>query len=125
MRQRVEALSGLKVCAVAAGHGANCAVAAAGELFTWGSGWDWRLGHGDSADQLAPKRVEALQDEWVVAVSHADRHTVAATRGGVYGWGKAVGLGLQENTAVVQDGAGMRRIMSPYHCPQLSCVPRS
>ena len=58
--QRVEALCGLKVCSVSAGVLVSCAVAAAGELFTWGSGRDGRLGHGDTADQLAPRRVAAL-----------------------------------------------------------------
>ena len=34
--QRVEALSGIQVYSFAAGCSANCAVTAAGELFTWG-----------------------------------------------------------------------------------------
>ncbi len=46
---------------------------------------------------FAPKRVEALQDEWVVAVSVGVFHTIAVARdGGVFGWGAADGLGLQE-----------------------------
>ena len=122
MPQKVEALSGLKVCAVAAGDDASCAVTAAGGLYTWGNGDFGRLGHGDIAPQLAPKRVEALRDEWVVAVSHAMLHTIAVTRdGGVFGWGEADGLGLPEDAADVQDGC----VISPCRYPQLTCASRS
>jgi alpha-tubulin suppressor-like RCC1 family protein len=68
--QKAEALSRLKVWAVvAAGCDVSSAVTAAGELYMWGGRADGRLGHGGTAAQLAPKRVEALQDECVVAVS--------------------------------------------------------
>ena len=42
-----------------------------GALFTWGSGENGQLGHGDTADELAPRRVDALyfQGDWVVAVA--------------------------------------------------------
>ncbi len=32
-----------------------------GTLWTWGSGGDGRLGHGDTSDRLVPATVEALQ----------------------------------------------------------------
>ena len=54
--QKVEAWSGLKVCAVAAGTNASCALTAAGELYKWGDRSCGMLGHGDIADQHAPKR---------------------------------------------------------------------
>ena len=107
---------------------ASCAVTAAGELYTWGSGVRGRLGHGDTAGQLAPKRVEALQDERVVAISPASCHTVVVTfTGSVFGWGEAEGLGLPEAAITVHDEHdGTRRIGSPYCFPQLACVlPRS
>lgn len=34
-----------------------------GHLFTFGSGWFGRLGHGDLANQATPKRVESFDDE--------------------------------------------------------------
>ena len=81
LTQKVEALSGLKVSAVAAADDVSCAVTAAGELNTWGGGYCGRLGRGNVADQIAPKRVEALRDEWVVAVFAGVYHTIAVTRG--------------------------------------------
>ncbi len=85
--------------------------------------------------QLAPKHVESLREERVVAVSVGVFHTIAAsTRDcSVFGWGRAEGLGLPEAITfeVVQpgeDGDDEERevcIMSPHRYPQLSCVPRS
>ena len=70
----------------------------------WGNGVDGCLGHGDEEDQCAPKRVDALRDEWVVAVTCGVRHTIAAVRdGGVFGWGFVDGLGLPEAAAAVPD----------------------
>jgi len=83
--QRIEALR--EVRAVAAAEDTGCAVTATGELYTWGNGYHGRLGHGDDAEQHVPKRVEALRDEWVVAVSSSNWHTTAVSRdGGVFGW---------------------------------------
>ena len=94
--QRADALSGFNVCSVAAGERRSCAVTAAGELFTWGYGGAGQLEHSDTADQLAPRHVEALQGEFVVVVSAGGNHNIAATRGGsVFGWEKASSLGLQ------------------------------
>ncbi len=124
--QKVEALSGLEVCAVAAAGGASCAVTAAGELYTWGSGYRRRLGHGDSADQVAPKRVEAPRDEWLVAVALGLYHTIVATRdGSVFGWGVGGGLCLSEAAASEHDENGILSVVLPNRYPQLTCVLRS
>lgn len=63
----------------------------AGELCTWGSGVDARLGHGDCVDQFAPKCVEALRGELIVAVSAGMLSTIAVSTHdcGVFGWGRA------------------------------------
>jgi len=47
------------------------------------------LGHGDQQSQLLPKKVEALADQRVVAVSAAHAHSLALTAdGAVFTWGK-------------------------------------
>ena len=120
--QRVDALSGIDVCAVVAGMCASCAMTTTGELFTWGCGSHGVLGHGDESHQLAPKRVDALKDEWVVAVTFGISHTIAAVReGGVFGWGLVDGLGLPEAAATVPDNGDC--ILSPCRYQQLSCMP--
>ena len=126
--QKVEALNRLEVCAVAAAEFVSCAVTATGELYTWGRGYFGPLRHGDEMAQLAPKRVEALRDEWVVAVAPGSYHTIAVTRdGGVFGWGRAEGLGLPEAAPITTgvNAAGVRLVTSLFRFPQLSCVPRS
>jgi alpha-tubulin suppressor-like RCC1 family protein len=40
-----------------------------GELFSWGTGEDGLLGHGDTNDQPSPKRVEVLRDVRVSSVA--------------------------------------------------------
>jgi alpha-tubulin suppressor-like RCC1 family protein len=79
------------VCAVAVANFASCAVTGTGELYTWGDGNFGLPWHDDTAAiQLAPKRVRAIRDNSVVAVSLAWCHTIAVTReGGVFGWGAA------------------------------------
>ena len=115
-------LSKHKACAVVAGNDTSCALTIAGELFTWGDGYRGRLGHGDEADQLAPKRVEAFRDEWVVAVTCGNGHAVVAVRdGSVFGWGCVDGLGLPEAPAAVRDDGNC--VFSPCRYQQLSCIP--
>ena len=118
----VDALRGLNVRAIAATTDSTCTVTAAGELYTWGTdGQFGRLGHGDKTGQLAPKRVEALRGEWVVAVTCGLHHTIAVTRdGGVFGWGKADRLGLPEAAAAVPDDGDC--VLTPCRYQQLLCM---
>ena len=51
--------------------------------------------------------MEALRDEWVVALSAGDSHTSLVKRdGGVFGWGAADELGLPEAAAAVLEEDG-------------------
>jgi hypothetical protein len=121
--EKVDALCGLNVCAVVAADYASCALTATGELFTWGDGECGKLGHGDEAEQPAPKRVEALRDECVVAVTCGKRHTVAVVRGGgVFGWGYVGGLGMPEAAANMGNN-GDECVFSPSRYQKLSCMP--
>ena len=118
--QKVDVLSGLNVCAVVAADTASCSVTATGELFTWGDGERGRLGHGDEANQLTPKRVDYLRDAWVVAVTCGKRHAMAVVRdGGVFGWGYVDGLGLPEAAAAVPDDGDC--VFLPRRYEQLWC----
>jgi alpha-tubulin suppressor-like RCC1 family protein len=50
-----------------------------GELFSWGRGHRWVLGHGDTKHQPSPKRVEALRGIRVSSVSIGVDHALALT----------------------------------------------
>ena len=79
--------SSLRAMSVSAGAAHSLALAAAGEVWSWGFGLDGRLGHGDLQHQLLPKKIEALADS-VVAVSAGSDHSLALTAdGAVWSWG--------------------------------------
>ncbi|EIE21610.1 RCC1/BLIP-II [Coccomyxa subellipsoidea C-169] len=85
---RLVALPGRRtVAAVATGKHHTVAVTRAGELFTWGSNRDGRLGYTAVDSQPTPRRVTSMRQR-VMAVAAANRHTVVLAEGGtVYSWG--------------------------------------
>ena len=112
---RVDALSGIRVSSMATEATANCTVSGVGELFTWGYGRAGRLGHGDASGQHAPRRVAALQGEWLIAVSPGVAHTVAVTRcGSVFGLGIAKRLVLSDTASKDVHGVVFSVLPSRY-----------
>ena len=76
------------VVAASAGTHHSLAITADGSVWSWGSGGFGKLGHGDEQNQLLPKKVEALPDRRVVAVSAGEYHSLALTAdGAVWSWG--------------------------------------
>jgi hypothetical protein len=71
-----------KVVEVAAGDAFSLAVTERGELFSFGSGLDGRLGHGDEKDSLVPRHVEGLQEQFVVKVCAGSDHALVVSREG-------------------------------------------
>ncbi|RNC45152.1 hypothetical protein TcCL_NonESM05109, partial [Trypanosoma cruzi] len=78
-----------KLIRVHAGQWHSGVINTAGELFTWGVGYQGRLGHGDKEPALVPTKVRgALTGQHVIDVACGSFHTVALTeRGAVYCWG--------------------------------------
>ena len=73
---------------MSAGGSHSLAITADGAVWSWGSGDDGRLGHGDTQLQLLPKKVEAFAGRSVIAVSAGDSHSLAITAdGAVWSWG--------------------------------------
>ena len=68
---KIEALAGQRVVVVSAGGSHSLAITADGAVWSWGSGDDGRLGHGDTQLQLLPKKVEAFAGRSVIAVISA------------------------------------------------------
>ena len=61
-----------------------------GHIFTWGNGYDGKLGHNNKKNQYTPKKVEPhwFKHEKVVFVAAGGHHTVAVTqKGQLYTWG--------------------------------------
>ena len=60
-----------------------------GSVWTWGFGGRGQLGHGETQDQLLPKKIEALAGQRVVAVSAGGDLSFALTAdGAVFAWGR-------------------------------------
>jgi len=81
---------GLRVAGVACGCYAIAAWSTSGKLLTWGKGGGGQLGHGGSASEAAPRRVEALRHTRVVGLAGGHFHSLAlAEDDTVYTWGTA------------------------------------
>jgi alpha-tubulin suppressor-like RCC1 family protein len=82
----IEALSGVVVKQVAAERYHSIVLTRDGDVFTWGSGAFGQLGHGNTGNQLVPKRMEGLTN--VTDIAAGDDHSMAVGEGGaVYTWG--------------------------------------
>ena len=80
-------LGGERAVSVTAGAVHSLALTAGGSVWSWGPGGH-ELGHGDTQDQLLPKKVEAFAGQRVVAVSAGLNHSLAITAdGAVWSWG--------------------------------------
>jgi alpha-tubulin suppressor-like RCC1 family protein len=82
----IEALNHVVVKQVAAGAYHSMVLTRDGDVFTWGYGYFGQLGHGNTGDQLVPKRVEGLTN--VMDIAAGSSHGLAVVEGGaVYTWG--------------------------------------
>jgi alpha-tubulin suppressor-like RCC1 family protein len=64
----------------------------AADLYTWGSGYRSKLGHGEEDDELRPRVLEALLGHELKLVALGASHSVALmTNGQVYTWGAGAG----------------------------------
>ena len=63
------------------------AISSNGEVFTWGHGWTYVLGHGDQYDRKVPTRVEGLSGETIVKVACGTFHMAAVSiTGKLFTW---------------------------------------
>lgn len=78
-----------RIVRIRAGQWHSGAINEHGELFTWGVGYQGRLGHGSKTPAYVPTLVQgALEGQHVVDVACGSFHTVALTAGGdVFCWG--------------------------------------
>ena len=85
--KRVEALKDIAVVQVSCGSRHSAAITADGVLYTWGSGTDGKLGHGNTESVYTPKVLSAVNN--AVHVACAASHSVAIAENGtkVYSWG--------------------------------------
>jgi len=94
----------LKVISISAGERHSAAISEKNELYTWGNGSNYRLGHGLLSNEYQPKLVTSLAEYYVSRVSCGANHTVAVTTDGhVYTWGSGLNGRLGINVVSEND----------------------
>ena len=99
------------------------ALAASGQLYTWGMGLDGRLGHGDQANRDGPTVVQAFEEAGVgiTAIAAGCSHSLAGdAQGNLWSWGcaleGALGLGPENLDEAVLNPTMLVRC-HPTVCP--------
>ncbi|CAH0559020.1 unnamed protein product [Brassicogethes aeneus] len=84
----VERLNNLGVIQIECGAQFSLALTKAGEVWTWGKGDYFRLGHGSDQHVRKPTVIESLKDKKVIHVAVGALHCLAVTdTGQVFAWG--------------------------------------
>ncbi|XP_014251481.1 E3 ubiquitin-protein ligase HERC2 isoform X1 [Cimex lectularius] len=97
----VETLQGVHITRVFCGNQFSLALTANGELYSWGKGDNFRLGHPSEEHVRYPKVISALKDKVVKDVAVGVVHAVALTdTGEVYTWGKKEYALIGETTLI-------------------------
>ncbi len=90
--RQIERLRGEGIVDVSAGYGHVAAVSDAGDLWTWGTGLQGQLGHGDLENRVEPTLVATLQEKVIIAVSVGHSHSVCISDEDIpYTWGTLQG----------------------------------
>lgn len=115
----IEALRGVRIVAVSAGGTHSLCLSEAGTVYSFGSGYDGQLGHGDCHSQLTPRVIEGLQGVVrVVGIAagqgdYAETSFAVSEEGDVYGWGEW--KGGESRPCLVPGGEESRQMQSgPY-----------
>eukprot|EP00698_Gefionella_okellyi_P001339 TRINITY_DN11287_c0_g1_i1.p1 TRINITY_DN11287_c0_g1~~TRINITY_DN11287_c0_g1_i1.p1 ORF type:complete len:803 (+),score=100.74 TRINITY_DN11287_c0_g1_i1:39-2411(+) len=94
----VMALQGRSVIAVACGYFHTvCVVAGSRDVYSWGWGEHYQLGHGSTESHLVPRLIESLRNKGIVQIAAGAYHCLALTldhRAIVWGSGQYGQLGL-------------------------------
>lgn len=85
----VERLQGVHIVKVYCGNQFSLALSATGELYSWGKGDNFRLGHPSDEHVRFPKLIAGLKGKVIKEVAVGMVHVIALTEGGeVFTWGK-------------------------------------
>ena len=98
--KKVDSLDGIKIVGSSAGHRHSLLLSADGALYSFGTGKNGCLGHGDTQSQMFPMRIASFDEEGVKIMQMSagvDNSMAVATNGNCYAWGKSDGgrIGLR------------------------------
>ena len=114
--KRVEALKDVVVVQVSCGSRHSAAITAGGVLYTWGSGSEGKLGHGNTELVYTPKVLSAVNN--AVHVACALSHSVAIAENGskVYLWGSGSCGMLGHGNTNSQNTPKVIESLKSHHC---------
>eukprot|EP00656_Telonema_subtile_P053531 TRINITY_DN7783_c0_g2_i4.p1 TRINITY_DN7783_c0_g2~~TRINITY_DN7783_c0_g2_i4.p1 ORF type:complete len:2135 (-),score=453.89 TRINITY_DN7783_c0_g2_i4:112-6516(-) len=73
---------------VSCGTNHTLSVSKGDKVFSWGSGWRYKLGHGAQKNYLTPREISALRRERVCQIIASEFHSSCLTEDGeIYTWG--------------------------------------
>lgn len=116
----VEALKDLVIVQVSSGSRHSGAITSEGVLYTWGSGTDGKLGHGNSDSVYTPKILSAVEN--AVQVACGASHTVAIADNGtkVYSWGGGSYGKLGHNNTNAQNTPKLIEALKSHQCVKIA-----
>jgi alpha-tubulin suppressor-like RCC1 family protein len=107
--QPVESLKGINIVSASAGHRHSLFLEEGGALYSCGAGTSGCLGHGDTASQMFPMKITALDEGSGTRITQmsagVDMSMAVDNQGQVYAWGKMdggrIGLGLERKSVTI------------------------
>ncbi|KAK6172413.1 hypothetical protein SNE40_016067 [Patella caerulea] len=118
----IDRLTGMGVCQIECGAQFSLALTKSGQVWTWGKGDYFRLGHGTDAHVRKPQLVEGLKGKKIIHVSVGALHCLAVTdTGQVHAWGDN-DHGQQGNaTTTVNRKAALVHGLEGYKITRVAC----
>lgn len=118
----IERLNTLGVVQIECGAQFSLALTRIGEVWTWGKGDYFRLGHGTDQHVRKPTMIEALREKKVIHVAVGALHCLAVTDNGqVYAWGDN-DHGQQGNgTTIVNRKPALVHGLEDIHINRVAC----
>lgn len=118
----IDRLTGLGVCQIECGAQFSLALTKVGQVWTWGKGDYFRLGHGTDAHVRKPQLVEGLKGKKIVHVAVGALHCLAVTDSGqVYAWGDNDHGQQGNSTTTVNRKPALVHGLEGYKVTKVSC----
>ncbi|MDF2713359.1 MAG: S-layer protein [Paenibacillus sp.] len=87
----IEGLTGMEIKAVSAGYSHTLVLTVTGDVYSFGSGANGRLGHGDLNDRNSPTKITGLAGKTVTSIAAGKEHSLVLTdTGEIFSFGNGI-----------------------------------